>query len=93
MSTEGTGQHLQPPGVAAVGAPPAGNLVLVAPQLLFAADPGTITGCLREEMLESMADTIANEIDAVTKQYGRLSDELHLDFDEEALQSLASDSQ
>eukprot|EP00978_Attheya_sp_CCMP212_P027613 scaffold92917_cov45-Attheya_sp.AAC.1 len=40
-----------------------------APQLPFAADPGTITGWLTMELMESMVDTISDEIETVTMRY------------------------
>eukprot|EP00978_Attheya_sp_CCMP212_P042713 scaffold265129_cov52-Attheya_sp.AAC.1 len=53
--------NVQPPGVGAGGAPPASVPVLAAPQLPFAANPGTITGWLSLETAECTAGSIADE--------------------------------
>jgi len=83
--------NVQPPGVGAGGAPPAGLPVPAAPQLPFAASPRTITGWLSLETAECTADSIADEIEAITERYGRMPDPLHADYDN-ALKDLASDS-
>jgi hypothetical protein len=44
----------------------------VAPQLPFAADPGTVTGWLVKESAEDTADTLSDEIEAVTQRYAGL---------------------
>eukprot|EP00978_Attheya_sp_CCMP212_P027653 scaffold93166_cov58-Attheya_sp.AAC.2 len=67
------------PGVASVApqagppaGPPGGVPGPVAPQLPFAADPGTITGWLTMESAESRADMISDEIETVMMRYAGL---------------------
>eukprot|EP00978_Attheya_sp_CCMP212_P008994 scaffold21179_cov47-Attheya_sp.AAC.5 len=71
---QGSGAPL--PGVNAGGAPqvvPLGRVPgPVAPQLLYAADPGTITGWLMKEAMDSTADSLSDEIEAVTQHYAIL---------------------
>eukprot|EP00978_Attheya_sp_CCMP212_P048993 scaffold602141_cov299-Attheya_sp.AAC.1 len=73
------------PGPVAGGAPPAGpqggGPVPVAPQLPYAADPGTITGWLASESVESTPDTISDEIEAVTQRYAGLPAVGHQDYE------------
>eukprot|EP00978_Attheya_sp_CCMP212_P028899 scaffold101006_cov31-Attheya_sp.AAC.3 len=64
------------PGVNASGAPqvvPPGRVPgPVVPQLPYAADPGTITVWLVKEAADRMADTLSDEIEAVTQCYTSL---------------------
>jgi hypothetical protein len=67
----GGGVPLQGPvaGGAPHAVPPVAAPVHAAPQLPFAADPGTITGWLLAEAASSTADTLSDEIEAVTLRY------------------------
>jgi hypothetical protein len=79
------------PVAGAGGAPPAGIPAVVAPQLPFAADPGTITDWLMQDTAESTADSIAADVEAVTQRYARMPDPLDAGYDA-SLTELASDS-
>ena len=70
----GGGVPLQGPvaGGAPHAVPPVVAPVHAAPQLPFAADPGTITGWLLAEAASSTADTLLDEIEAVTLRYAGL---------------------
>eukprot|EP00978_Attheya_sp_CCMP212_P023592 scaffold72635_cov55-Attheya_sp.AAC.1 len=59
-------------GGAPQAVPPVGAPGPVAPQLPYAADPGTITGWLVRESAASTADSLSDEIEAVTQRYAGL---------------------
>eukprot|EP00978_Attheya_sp_CCMP212_P001599 scaffold3275_cov62-Attheya_sp.AAC.1 len=59
-------------GGAPQAVPPVGSPGPVGPQLPYAADLGTITGWLVKESAESTAESLSDEIEAVTQRYAGL---------------------
>jgi hypothetical protein len=79
-------------GGAPQAAPPGGVPGPVAPQLPFAADPGTITGWLLKESAADTPGSLSDEIEAVTQRYAALPAVGHADY-EEKLRDIAEDGQ
>jgi hypothetical protein len=61
------------------------------PQLSYAVDPGTITGWLVKEVADSMADTLADEIEAVIQRYASLPAAGGATYYDEKLREIAKD--